>query len=66
MYTWLQAQQLAHLVKQMHQGFTAEDGVFVKSLDSTLKSFSVDRQAYYGGAFIGNHVHKCLKELMQL
>ena len=26
-----------------------------------LKSFNVERQAYHGGSFIGNHVHKALQ-----
>ena len=38
-----------------------EDGPFVKALDKALKSFHVDRQPYFGGTFIGNHVHLCLK-----
>ena len=37
------------------------DGVFVKALDDALSSFNVQRQAYYGGTFIGNHVHRCLE-----
>ena len=28
-----------------------------------LKSFNVERQAYHGGSFIGNHVHKALQVL---
>lgn len=31
------------------------------SLDEALKSFNVNRQAYHGGAFVGNHVHRALK-----
>jgi len=45
----------------LSKGFAAQDGLFVKALDTALASFNVERQAYYGGAFIGNHVHKCLK-----
>ena len=33
----------------------------MKALDSALASFNVQRQAYYGGTFVGNHVHRCLK-----
>ena len=36
-------------------------GVFVKALDQALSSFSVGHQAYHGGSFIGNHIHKALK-----
>lgn len=46
---------------EVNKGFNLEDGPFVKGLDASLKSFKVERQAYYGGTFIGNHVHKCLK-----
>ncbi len=35
--------------------------MFVKALDRALASFNVQRQAYYGGTFVGNHVHRCLK-----
>ena len=37
------------------------EGPFVRSLDKALGTMNVHRQAYYGGTFIGNHVHKCLK-----
>ena len=43
------------------KGFKRDDGVFVKALDQALSSFNVERQAYYGGSFIGNHIHKALK-----
>ncbi len=46
---------------QINKGFNKEDGPFIKALDTALKSFKVERQAYYGGTFVGNHVHKCLK-----
>lgn len=45
----------------MGKGFSLKDGPFVKDLDEALKSFKVERQAYYGGTFVGNHVHKTLK-----
>ena len=37
------------------------DGPFAHSLDKALSSFNVERQAYYSGTFVGNHVHRCLK-----
>ncbi|XP_064399209.1 uncharacterized protein LOC135345702 [Halichondria panicea] len=37
--------------------FKREDGPFVKALDIALDGFNVRRQAYYGGTFVGNHVH---------
>ena len=33
----------------------------MKAIDAALKSFNVERQAYYGGTFIGNHVHRALE-----
>jgi len=30
-------------------------------LDQTLNSLNVQRQAYHGKSFFGNHVHKMLK-----
>ncbi len=38
-----------------------QEGPFVRCLDAALASFHVERQAYHGGSFIGNHVHRCLK-----
>ena len=37
------------------------DGPCVQELDVVLKSKNVQRQAYHGKSFIGNHVHKMLK-----
>ena len=51
-------QELDRVVKKK---FSRSDGPFVKSLDRVLSSFHVERQAYYGGTFVGNHVHSCLK-----
>ena len=36
-------------------------GPCVKRLDEVLCSLNVERQAYYGKTFIGNHVNKMLK-----
>ena len=41
--------------------FPTEDGPFVRALDETLASMNVHREAYYGGTFVGNHAHRCLK-----
>lgn len=38
-----------------------EEGPFVGCLDEALASFNVERQAYYSGSFIGNHVNRALK-----
>ena len=49
------------LDKVVKKKFSRSDGPFVKNLDKVLSSFHVERQAYYGGTFVGNHVHSCLK-----
>ena len=41
--------------------FPCGEGPCVQSLDRVLKLMKIERQAYFGGAFVGNHVHKCLK-----
>ena len=33
----------------------------MKALEQALASFHVQRQAYYSGTFVGNHVHHALK-----
>ena len=38
-----------------------EAGPVVRRLEKALKSFNVERQAYWSGAFVGNHVHRTLK-----
>ena len=43
-----------------NKGFENSEGPFVRSLDKALGAMNVHRQAYYGGTFIGNHVHKCM------
>jgi len=36
-------------------------GPFVQQVDKALKECGVERQAYHGGTFVGNHVHQCCK-----
>ena len=43
--------------------FRHKDGPFFQSLDCALATLHVERQAYHGGTFVGNHVHKLLKVL---
>ena len=50
----------------LRKGFDKDDGVFVRSLDEALKSFHVERQAYHGGSFVGNHIHRALKVLVKV
>ena len=40
---------------------TVKDGPFSSSLDDSLHVLHVERQAYHGATFIGNHVHKMLQ-----
>jgi glutamine amidotransferase-like uncharacterized protein len=49
--------------KQLKQGkkFERTEGPFVRCLDASLATFNVERQAYYSGTFVGNHVHRALK-----
>eukprot|EP00731_Ephydatia_muelleri_P002046 Em0001g2046a len=47
--------------KRLEKDFHKNEGPFVKALDTALASFHVQRQAYYSGTFVGNHVHKALK-----
>ena len=35
------------------------EGAVTKQLDVLLKEMNVERQAYHGKSFIGNHVHTC-------
>ena len=43
--------------------FRHKDGPFFQSLDCALATLHVERQAYHGGTFVGNHVHNLLKVL---
>ena len=43
------------------KGFKVSDGPYVKSLSQSLTSLNIERQAYQGGTFVGNHVNKLLK-----
>uniref|UniRef100_A0A1X7VB93 Uncharacterized protein n=1 Tax=Amphimedon queenslandica TaxID=400682 RepID=A0A1X7VB93_AMPQE len=52
---------ITHYEKIVSKGLERDEGVFVKGLDQALSSFNVEHQAYHGGSFIGNHIHKALK-----
>ncbi len=56
-----QDKSISHLESTVQKGFGKTEGPFVKALDAALASFNVERQAYYSGTFVGNHVHKCVK-----
>jgi len=46
---------------KVKEPFLAGEGPCVQTLDRALGDIGVERQAYYGGTFVGNHVHKCCK-----
>lgn len=56
----LQERSIAEKEALVSKGFEKSEGSFVKALDEALAVFHVERQAYYSGTFIGNHVHRCL------
>jgi predicted nucleic acid-binding Zn-ribbon protein len=41
-------------------------GPVASSLDEVLHKFKVQRQAYHGKAFVGNHVHKCCEVIRKI
>ena len=41
--------------------FEKANGPLSVHLDEVLKKMNVERQAYHGKSFIGNHVHTCCK-----
>ena len=41
--------------------FSLKEGPFIAGLERTLQELHVQRQAYHGATFVGNHVHKLLK-----
>ena len=43
------------------RGFLKTDGPFIRAIDQALASRNVQRQAYYIGTLVGNHVHCCVK-----
>lgn len=59
----MQEKRIKALEKKCPQ-LSKEDGPFVRCLDKALADFNVERQAYYSGTFVGNHVHRALKVCM--
>ena len=56
-----QSKEIRQLEKTLQKKFTPSDGPYFRSLDDSLKELNVERQAYQGGTFVGNHVHKLLQ-----
>ena len=44
--------------------YEAKHGPFYQCLSRALVKLNIDRQAYHGGTFVGNHVNKLLKVLI--
>ena len=59
--TLTQEMEIAKTTKVTNKEFALHDGPFVKGLDEALQSFKVKRQQYFGGVFVGNHIHKTLQ-----
>ena len=53
--------EIAKTTKVTSKEFALHDGPFVKGLDEALQSFKVQLQQYFGGVFVGNHIHKTLQ-----
>lgn len=51
---------MADLELTVKEKFDINDGPFYSSLETSLQELNVKRQAYQGGTFVGNHVHKLL------
>ena len=49
------------MVKQKFTPPPPGDGPFYQCLEKGLKMLHVEKQAYHGGTFVGNHVNKLLK-----
>ena len=47
--------------RKVREDFKPENRPFYGSLEKGLQSLNIQRQAYQGGTFVGNHVHKLLK-----
>ena len=52
---------MKELTARVHKKFSLTDGFFYKGLEDALQSLVIERQAYQGGTFVGNHVHKALQ-----
>eukprot|EP00731_Ephydatia_muelleri_P036352 Em0240g5a len=62
LFQWaMHSDQECKALPQLKRSFPEKEGPFVKQLDSALQLIGVQRQQYFGGAFVGNHVHKALK-----
>ncbi len=58
---YVQMAEKTKLEDHLRRNFHVADGNFFPCLDKSLQYLNVKRQAYHGGTFVGNHVHKLLK-----
>lgn len=56
-----QRKEMSKLDKTLKERFVPRDGPFFSTLERSLQELNVKRQAYQGGTFVGNHVHKLLR-----
>ncbi len=61
MYTRIHMQNRQISTLRQNEPFPVKDGPCVQQLEKELVEMGVQRQAYYSGTFVGNHVHKCCK-----
>lgn len=59
-FFFLLQEKRAELLKESATN-KSRHGCCTRNLDEVLNSIRVQRQAYYSGAFIGNHVKRCLE-----
>ncbi|XP_071945125.1 uncharacterized protein [Antedon mediterranea] len=55
-------EEIESLTKCMENGLPFGTGPIVTSLERVLQKNRIQRQAYHGKSFIGNHVHKCCQD----
>ena len=55
---------IRNLEDTLKMKFDISDGPFFSTLERSLQQLNVKRQAYQGGTFVGNHVHKLLNVSM--
>lgn len=59
--TYIKDKEINSVEAQLKKKFNPRDGPHFSSLSKTLDTLHVQRQAYHGGSFVGNHVNKLLK-----
>ncbi len=60
-HVYTQIKNFKEAEESVAKGFKLHEVPFVKTLQLALNSFNVEKQAYYSGTFVGNHVHRTLQ-----